>query len=161
MPGALYLPWDVSPDQALHLAPEIYRHMTETFKPEDWVPQDVPLALQALRSSGFRLAVLSNRSRSFQEQLETIGLAGFFEFALAAGEIDSWKPDPGGFQHAVDLLKTPAEETLYVGDNYYADVVGARRAGLQALLIDPDSTFPDADCAVIRSMADLPALLAA
>jgi 2-haloalkanoic acid dehalogenase type II len=149
-----------TPSRAAALAFEVYQHMTLTYQPEDWVPEDVPQALQTLQSAGYRLGVLSNRTHSYQEQLAAMGLAGFFEFALAAGEIDSWKPEPGIFHHAVDLLKMPAGEMLYVGDNYYADVVGARRAGLQAVLIDRDRTFPDADCAVIRVMGDLPALLA-
>ena len=47
------------------------------------------------------------------------------------------------------------DETVYVGDNYYADVVGARRAGLQPVLYDPHLIFPDADCITICSLDKL------
>jgi len=52
-------------------------------------------------------------------------------------------------------MNVTAHETVYVGDNYFADIVGARRAGLQAGLYDPRFMFPDADCITIRSFDEL------
>ena len=48
---------------------------------------------------------------------------------------------------------------MYIGDNYFADIVGSQRAGLVPVLYDPISLFPEADCAVIKSFAEIPALL--
>jgi predicted HAD superfamily phosphohydrolase YqeG len=48
---------------------------------------------------------------------------------------------------------------MYIGDNYFADIVGSRRAGLLPVLYDPISLFPDADCAIIKSLAEIPSLL--
>jgi FMN phosphatase YigB (HAD superfamily) len=42
-----------------------------------------------------------------------------------------------------------------VGDNYFADVVGARRAGLQPVLYDPRALYPEADCPIITSFDQL------
>ena len=69
--------------------------------------------------------------------------------------MDIYKPDPGIFKHALDRAKVSAQETVYVGDNYFADVVGSRRAGLQPVLYDPNSIFPEADCTVIKSFDEL------
>ena len=74
--------------------------------------------------------------------------------------MDSWKPDPRIFQHALDRSETSPQQTHYVGDNYYADVPGAQQAGLQPVLIDPDKVFPKADCPVIRKMGQLKEVLA-
>jgi len=46
-----------------------------------------------------------------------------------------------------------------VGDNYYADVVCARQAGMTPILYDPKGIFPDADCMVIAQMRELQNLL--
>ena len=46
-----------------------------------------------------------------------------------------------------------------MGDNYYADVIGARRAGLMPVLYDPQGIFPDPDCASIASFDELPTML--
>ena len=48
-----------------------------------------------------------------------------------------------------------AEETVYVGDSYLADVLGSRAAGLHPVLIDRDGAAPAIDAPVIRSLAQL------
>jgi putative hydrolase of the HAD superfamily len=72
-----------------------------------------------------------------------------------AGQVSAWKPDPGLFIHALECLGVPAQSAIYVGDNYYADVVGARRAGVHPVLYDPEGVFPNADCTVIRRIGEL------
>jgi putative hydrolase of the HAD superfamily len=103
--------------------------------------------------------MLSNRSQTYEEELETLGLAGYFEFALAAGEVDVWKPDPWIFRYALNRLGTQPGETLYIGDNYYADVIGAQRAGLEPILVDPSGVFPEVECTVIHNISELCELL--
>ncbi len=148
-----------SPDQAGALAPVASQHMADEFKPQDWVSPDVPSTLQALKEAGYHLAVVSNRSKPYIEQLETLSLAGYFEFALHAGEVGCWKPDAEIFHRAVERLGIQPSQSLYVGDNYYADVVGASRAGLKPVLIDPEGLFPEAGCPIIGKIGDLPELL--
>lgn len=148
-----------SEEQATGLAPELFRCMKEDYKPQDWVSPDVPETLRILKEAGFILAVVSNRTEPFQEELESLGLNNFFEFAVAAGVIQSWKPEPGIFQHALELTGTKPDQTLYVGDNYYADVVGAQGVEIQPVLIDPDEIFPEAACAVIKNLGDLQKVL--
>ncbi len=143
------------PEQAETLAPELYRYMEEQYNPEDWVPPEVTHTLQLLKNGGFRLAVVSNRNHAYDEQLQALGLQDFFEFALAAGEVNLWKPDPAIFQYALKQLEAKPDETLYVGDNYFADVVGARQAGLGVVLLDAEGTFPKADCPIIQTMDEL------
>jgi ribonucleotide monophosphatase NagD (HAD superfamily) len=46
-----------------------------------------------------------------------------------------------------------------VGDNYYADVVGARQAGLEPVLLDVNGLFAEPDCLVIQAHSQLFALL--
>jgi FMN phosphatase YigB (HAD superfamily) len=46
-----------------------------------------------------------------------------------------------------------------VGDNYFADIVGSRRAGLHPVLYDPNSIFPDADCTTIKSFDQLKSVI--
>lgn len=130
-------------------------HMGEMYKPESVVPDDVRRTLPTLRESGYMLAVISNRDRPFQDVLESHNLSEFFPYSLAGGEVDIYKPEPGIFEHALKQMKVTASETVYVGDNYYADILGARRAGLQPVLYDPEQIFPEADCVTIRSFDEL------
>lgn len=145
----------VSPQQAVELAPKVSKHMGEEYRPESIVPADVRRTLPLLKQVGYSMAVVSNRDKPFQTLLDSHNLSEFFTYALAAGEVDSYKPEPGVFVHALKHMNVTAPETVYVGDNYYADIVGARRAGLQAVLYDPHFIFPDADCITIRSFDEL------
>jgi putative hydrolase of the HAD superfamily len=78
---------------------------------------------------------------------------------MAGGEVDSYKPEPGIFEHALQRGNVTAQETIYIGDNYFADVVGARRAGLRPVLYDPQGVFPGADCTTIKSFDELKSIL--
>jgi HAD superfamily hydrolase (TIGR01549 family) len=151
--------FDCHPDQAEELAPQIHQYMRDEFKPKDWVPPDVAPTLRTLNEAGFRMAVLSNRRKPFDELLETLDLGEFFEFSLAAGEVNLWKPAPEIFHHVLDRLELAPQEAVYVGDNYYADVVGAQAAGIRPVLVDPEGVFPDAECPVIKNLGELEPLL--
>jgi len=62
--------------------------------------------------------------------LEAIGLARFFERALAAREAGVLKPDPRIFTLLLERAGVAAERAVHVGDDAVADVQGARRAGV-------------------------------
>jgi putative hydrolase of the HAD superfamily len=144
-----------SPERASELAPRLYRRLAETHQPQDWVDPDTPETLSRLKEAGLTLGVVSNRDEPFQELLSELGLGSFFEFALAAGEVNSWKPDGAIFRHAVQRAQACPACTMYVGDNYYADVVGAQRAGLRPVLLDPEGLFPKAGCSIVHSLKEL------
>jgi len=144
-----------SPEWAIEFAPRISMHMGEVYKPESIVPEDVRRTLPQLKESGYILGVISNRDKPFHDLLQDHGIGEFFDFSLAAGEVNIFKPDPGVFDHGLQRVKLSAKEVIYVGDNYYADVVGARAAGLQPVLYDPLGIFPDPDCATIKSFDEL------
>ena len=148
-----------SPEQATELAPTISKHMGEFYRPESIVPEDVRRALPLLKQAGYILAVLSNRDQPFHQLLLEHGIGEFFDFSLAAGEVQVWKPDPGLFEHALQRVHLSASEAIYIGDNYYADVVGSRRAGLRPVLYDPLGIFPDPDCETIKSFDELNSIL--
>jgi FMN phosphatase YigB (HAD superfamily) len=144
-----------SPEWAVEFAPRISMHMGEVYKPDSIVPEDVRRTLPQLKESGYILGVISNRDKPFQDVLDKHGIGEFFDFSLAAGEVNVFKPEPGVFEHGLRRMNLTAGEVIYVGDNYYADVVGARAAGLQPVLYDPLGIFPEADCATIRSFDQL------
>ena len=149
----------ISPVKAADMAPQVSDHMSEIYKPKIQVPEDAHAILDLLKESGYVLGMVSNRESSFQEEMRNMKLDCYFQFFLAGGEVKSFKPEALIFEHALTLAGTCAQETMYVGDNYFADILGARRAGLTPVLYDPISLFPEADCAVIRSFTELPDLL--
>lgn len=150
---------DCPAEQADSLAPEMHRYMNEEHRPQPCITGDTLFTLEQLRQRGLQLGVVSNREQPLQEELLSLGLLDYFDLVLAAGEVGWWKPDPEIFQHALGHLGIPAGRTAYVGDNYYADIVGASRAGLQPILLDPDELFEEADCPVITAIGQILDLL--
>ena len=83
------------------------------------------------RRRGFRVALVSN---NFEERVAAIGSQlGVPTVASAL------KPLPTGFLRALRLLGTPRARTVVVGDQLLTDVVGAKLAGLRAILTEPIS----------------------
>jgi putative hydrolase of the HAD superfamily len=92
---------------------------------------DVRPALDRLRS-GYRLFAVSNGNAD----LAAIGLAGYFEHALAARDAGMLKPDPRIFALLLERTGLEAGCVLHVGDDAVADVEGARRAGVTPVWIN-------------------------
>ncbi len=117
--------------------------------------------LTELRNQGYRLGLITNRDsvEGFHKVLDKVNLWPYFDLILASGEVGIRKPEPGIFDVALKRLGSRADEAFYVGDNYWADVVGAQRAGLTPVLLDPERLFPEADCLVLDRIDDLLARL--
>jgi HAD superfamily hydrolase (TIGR01509 family) len=143
------------------LAERVNQMFVERYRPVNRVDADVRPTLEHLRAAGYVVGLVSNRSVPLGPVAAEIGLADLFHFTLAAGEIGAFKPAPEIFLKAVALAGCAPAEAVYVGDNFYADVEGARGAGLHAVLIDPRGLFPDPGCRVIRAIGDLRGLLGA
>jgi HAD superfamily hydrolase (TIGR01549 family) len=145
--------------QAVELAPQLSQRMDKDYKPADLLPEDLLETLAALKADGYLLGVLSNRDKPYTDYLAKRGLKEFFDLALYAGEAGLYKPHPGVFHFLLEKAGVSAAEAIYIGDNYYADVVGARQAGLQPVLFDLHHLFPEADCPVIQAHSQIYSLL--
>lgn len=118
----------------------------------------VPAALRALRASGLRLVVVSNSDGTANQLLADVGLASLVDLVVDSSVIGVEKPDAGIWQHALRPFAVPEGRALHVGDLYAIDVVGARAAGLHAVLLDPFDDWGETDC---PKVPDVPALAAA
>jgi putative hydrolase of the HAD superfamily len=119
------------------------------------VPSSIPPALQGLLNAGYRLGVISNADGSVEGLIESVGLSGYFEFVLDSGTLGWEKPDRRIFEAGLRQMGVEAHEALYAGDLCHVDVVGARSAGMRAVLVDPwHRSTCDADR--ISSIAELP-----
>jgi putative hydrolase of the HAD superfamily len=112
-------------------------------------------ALDRLRAGGLRLGVVSNSDGRVEEALVAAGLRGCFDVVLDSALVGVEKPDPAIFRAALDALGVAPAEALYIGDLYDVDVVGARGAGMEAVLLVQDVAVPGPDCRRFASLAAL------
>lgn len=148
-----------TPEQARDLAPQLNTYMAEHFKPQDIIFEDVHQTLQILRENGYFLGILSNRFEPYTDYLNERGLGELFDLVVYAGEAGIRKPNPEVFHFMLHKAGFSPSESIYVGDNYFADVVGARRAGMLPVLYDRERLFDSPDCPVITKHAQILQLL--
>lgn len=119
------------------------------------VPDDVVPALAALRAQGLKLTVVSNANGRLRLLFDRLELTPHVDCLLDSCEEGVEKPDPRLFEIALERSGARAETTVHVGDIYEVDVVGARAAGIRAVLLDAAGLYSDADCPRVRSLPDL------
>jgi HAD superfamily hydrolase (TIGR01509 family) len=116
------------------------------------VAEDTRASLARLRAAGLRLGVVSNSDGRVEAALEAAGLREYFDVVLDSALVGVEKPDPAIFLAALEALGVRPDEALYVGDLYEVDIVGARAAGMEAVLLCRDES-PNPRCRTVRSIA--------
>lgn len=120
----------------------------------DQIPDGTRDALDRLREK-FRIAVISNADGGIERVLSRCGIDGCFESITDSGIVGVEKPRAGIFEAALATMNTRADESLYVGDVYSVDYVGARNAGMQAILFDVAGAYRDRDLPRVESLEQL------
>ncbi len=120
---------------------------------------EVPETLETLRARGYRLGIVSNWNWYLPDLCHALGLDRYVDFIVTSARVGAEKPHPAIFQTALAQARAAPEQTLHVGDNPEADVLGARQAGITGVLVDRNRRDRPADCLVIHSLAELLDLL--
>lgn len=103
-------------------------------------------ALATAREAGVGAAVISNSNGSVRSILESLGLTRWLDYVIDSEEVGVEKPDPRIFRLALERSRVSPDEAVYIGDLYSVDVLGARAAGIQAVLLDPGRCWGERDC---------------
>ncbi|MBE0479467.1 MAG: HAD-IA family hydrolase [Dehalococcoidia bacterium] len=118
--------------------------------------EDVIPLLTELRRLQIKRGLISNLTRRLAEYTRELGLTGYIDFALTSLEVGAEKPHAPLFLKALEQAGVAGSESLHVGDQYYADVLGARAVGIKALLLDRDGFWAQIeDCPRIKSLAEV------
>lgn len=113
-----------------------------------------------LKEAGCILGIVSNRSQPFPDVLAQLDIADWFDMTLAAGEIGCWKPNTAIFDHARSYFsELAAAECVYVGDNYFADGLGASRAGMMPVIYDPEGLYKGSTLTRVNSLGEVTGVL--
>ena len=134
---------------------------TNWFIEDDAIP-----TLQVLLKSNYRLGIISNGSddSNTYELLDKTSLRTYFEFIISSAAFGKRKPHPGIFRAAIDHFQILPEQTVMIGDNYEADILGARYHGMNTIWITRRLSSPSGDPwiqeeTVVSKLSEIPALL--
>ena len=110
-------------------------------------------------SAKYRLGIITNGASEMQnKKIDSLGIRPFFDAVIISGEVGIRKPDEEIFCMACEKLNVDNKSTVFVGDNFEKDVIGAKNAGMYAVWMkrrNSEETFP----ATIHSLKDLTGLL--
>ena len=111
-------------------------------------------ALERIRQDS-PIAVISNADGRIDAVLRRCGIDDCFQSITDSGIVGHEKPHPAIFEAALRAMKTEAAESLYVGDVYSVDYLGARNAGMEAVLFDVAGAYGGRDVPRVESLAEL------
>lgn len=146
-------------EQAGEDAAKVEQAMTEFFAARNAVVPYDDVLPGLLRMKG---RVLIGSVTNGNADLQTIGLAHYFQASVSAPAFGRAKPDPSIFHAACDALGVAPHEAVHVGDDLVLDVQGAQRAGLRAVWMNRTGSRHDLDAGVQpdATVADFDGLLA-
>lgn len=79
----------------------------------------------------YQLAAVTDAQSTYAiPEMRAVGIADFFNPIVVSGDHGYRKPDRRLFMQALDALKIRPERTVYVGNDMYRDVYGAKQAGM-------------------------------
>jgi FMN phosphatase YigB (HAD superfamily) len=151
-----------APDE---LREDIHQHLDSEFADAALWIRELPGSrdgLRALADTGVRLGIISNADGLIGQRLTEAGILQVgpgigteVECIIDSGAVGIMKPDPRIFHLALDAMGIAPEDAWYVGDMPGIDVVGARRAKLRPIVMDPFDLHLDADYDRVASLEEL------
>ena len=124
------------------------------------LPTSVVETLAQLRADGWRLGVLTNGDPEVQaRKVDALGLAEHVDAVVFATEHGHGKPDSASFLEAARRLRVAPARTVFVGDDEWCDVHGARQAGMRTVRFVGHRHWPPGSSAadiVLTRINDLP-----
>jgi putative hydrolase of the HAD superfamily len=117
---------------------------------------EVSEVLGRLREFQFPLAIVANWDSNLSTLTEQLGIRSHFSAVVPSQLAGVEKPDAAIFRLAAEELSlSPSSQLiLYLGNEYRADVMGARAAGLTPILIDRRRLYPHPDCPRFDSLLE-------
>ena len=105
-------------------------------------------------ASRYRIGVISNADGRIEDVLRRCQIADCFLSITDSGLVGYEKPHPEIFRQALESLDAKPEESLYVGDVYSVDYLGATGAGMQAVLMDVPGAYKNKGVPRVESLTE-------
>ena len=95
--------------------------------------EEVPDVLAALRARGVTVAICSNWDWDLERAVALAGLEGMADVVVTSAQAGARKPHPRIYRHTLERCRAAADQALFVGDTFYADVEGPVAYGMAAV----------------------------
>lgn len=127
------------------------------------VDPDAPALLRWLGDRGIRRGICSNAAfppAMMHRQVRSNGIADLVDAIVFSSEVGKRKPAPELYRAALDVIRTPAERTLFAGDRVREDYDGPRAVGMRAVIVTAHAEeLPPDGVPTIKRLAELRSLV--
>ncbi len=90
--------------------------------------------IKNLRNKGYRIHIISDGFFEVQiMKIKMAKIASFISHLISAEEVGTLKPDPAIFLYAINKANTTKEKSIFIGNDYENDVLGAHNAGIDQI----------------------------
>lgn len=134
--------------------------LAEWSKGVKYVPGVVELIADL--AGAYKLVLVTNTHHAplVHGHLNAMGITPHFSVVVTSVEHGKRKPSACIFDRALALSAGTRQDSVFVGDSFTADYLGAISAGLRCLLIDPERRHDIPEANRLGHVLDMPALLA-
>lgn len=124
---------------------------------------EIPALFAMLHQNQVKIGICTNMTAEIQlKKLQRLGIADAIDAFVSSEEAGADKPNPAIFEMALRKVNAKPEETVFIGDNYHHDVIGAQAANIPAIWLNwkgkPSHTENTAYTEV-KTMAEIATLL--
>lgn len=111
-----------------------------------------PEILKAIKDAGLTIGLVSNTIfpvKYHLGEMTQFGLLKYFDFTIFSCAVKTRKPGSKIFQMALEMAKSEPGQTVFIGDRFDADIIGAKNSGMAAVWKyhdkreNPDNVIPD------------------
>ncbi|MDO9262127.1 MAG: YjjG family noncanonical pyrimidine nucleotidase, partial [Flavobacteriaceae bacterium] len=82
----------------------------------------------------YQMHIITNGFQEVQYlKLEKSGISKYFNQIITSESVGFQKPHPAIFHHAMKVANTTPQESMMIGDNWEADIMGAYQAGMHVI----------------------------
>lgn len=112
-------------------------------------------------SAKYPLSIITNGFEEVQHRkLETAGLGKYFKHIITSDDAGYKKPDINIFKYAFAITGSSPVESLMIGDDTEVDILGAREAGMDQLLVDHNRVYePASSTYYVNSLEEIMSLI--
>ena len=109
----------------------------------------------------YTLHIITNGFAEIQSiKMNSAEIAHYFTIVVTSENANAKKPDPLVFKYALSAAGASESESLMIGDNYQADILGAKSVGMDTVFYNPAGLLvDDAPTYDIRHWKELLAIL--
>jgi len=113
------------------------------------------------RAAGYRMHIITNGFNEIQvRKIASSQISHFFDNIITFDTANAKKPDRKIFEYAMETAHTSPEECMMVGDNWIADIMGAKQVGIDTVYLNPAGLqFDESPTYDIRRLEELMLIL--